>query len=127
MAVEQDGIDVTFPAAGDLSSHQFKLMVVEDDGQVNIGVGNGSTFIGVLQNKPAAANRAAVVRISGISKVTPQDAINERDRLTSNANGFADATTTAAHHVAGIAVTASAGSAQICEMVVVPGLFGAAT
>ena len=125
MAVQQDGIDVSFPAAGDLSADQFKLMVIEDDGQVNRGVGDGSAFIGILQNKPAAANRGATVRISGISKCTPTDAINERDRLTATANGFANATTTATHHVAALAVTASAGSAQLCEVVVVPGLFGA--
>ena len=40
MAVEQDGIDVSFRAAADLSAGQFRLVVVEDDGQVNFGAGD---------------------------------------------------------------------------------------
>ena len=115
MAVEQDGIDVSFPAAGDLSAGQFRLVVVEDDGQVNFGAGSGSIGLGVLQNKPAAANRAAVVRVAGITKVVGQDALNERDLITSNANGFADATTTAGAAVWGQMVTATGGSAQVGE------------
>lgn len=115
MAVEQDGIDVSFPANGDLSAGQFRLVVVEDDGQVGFGAGSGSIGLGILQNKPAAANRAAVVRVAGISKVVGSAALNERDLITSNADGFAASTATDGAAVWGQMVTAIGGSAQVGE------------
>lgn len=121
MAVEQDGIDVTFPASGDLSSDQFKPMLVADDGQVSLGAGNGTPFVGILQNKPAAENRSAVVRITGISKFHGGVALNERDLVTSDATGLGTATTTDAHFIVGQVVVASGGSAQIASVLVFQG------
>ena len=96
-------------------------MVVEDDGQVNVGAGAGSSFVGVLQNKPALANRAAVVRIAGITKLHGGAALNERALITSDAAGLGTATVADTEFVVGQVVTASGGSAQIAEMLVSTG------
>lgn len=113
MAVEQDGIDVSFPAAGTLTTGQYKLVVLEDDGQVALAAGSGTIGLGILQNKPSAENQPAVIRVAGISKIVGQDGLNERDLITSNANGFADATTTDGAAVWGQIVEATGGSAQV--------------
>jgi len=69
MAVDYGGLDRSFSAAADLSSHQYKFVVLTTAG-VNINA--TTTFahpVGVLQNKPDAAGKAAAVRLSGTSKV----------------------------------------------------------
>ncbi len=121
MAVEQQGIDVTFPAAGDLSSYQYRLVLIDDNGRATLAVGSGTIGIGVLQNKPAAQDRAAVVRIGGMTKVACNAAVNERDQITSQAQGFGAATTTTGAAVYGIMTVATSGSAEVGEMILTPG------
>lgn len=69
MATQNQGVDLTFLAAGDLSSHQFKFMKISADRTVTICNGATDKPVGVLQNKPNAANREAVVRVYGSTKV----------------------------------------------------------
>jgi hypothetical protein len=73
MAFEIKGIDISLPAAEDLSSDQFRI-VVQDATSGKVRRPNAATDIplGVLQNAPSAVDKAAVVRpigCGGISKV----------------------------------------------------------
>lgn len=67
MAKEDLGKCITLLAAGDLSAVQFKFVKMSTT-QVTT-CGDGQDAVGVLQNKPAAAGRAAQVCINGVTKV----------------------------------------------------------
>jgi len=73
MATENKVIDLTFPADEDLSNDQFRIVVL-DATSGKIRRPNAATDIplGILQNAPDAADKAAVVRpigCGGVSKV----------------------------------------------------------
>lgn len=69
MAVEKALQLVTFPAGADLSAKQYHLVEMASDGEVTAANAAADNIVGVLQNKPAAAARAANVAINGITKV----------------------------------------------------------
>ena len=69
MSVEKVLQLVSFPAGADLSAKQFHLLEMASDGEVVAANAAGDKIVGVLQDKPAAAARAASVAIGGITKV----------------------------------------------------------
>lgn len=69
MAFEQDLVCRSYKAAADLSTKQFFFMSANSSDQVNVPTVAGQQVTGVLQDDPAAANRAANVAIRGVSKV----------------------------------------------------------
>lgn len=69
MAVEKALQLVSFPAGADLSAKQFHMLEQAADGEVTAANAATDNIVGVLQNKPAAAARAANVAIGGITKV----------------------------------------------------------
>lgn len=69
MAVEKALTLVTFPAGADLSAKQYHLLEQASDGEVTAANAAADVIVGVLQDKPAAAARAAGVATAGISKV----------------------------------------------------------
>lgn len=81
----------TYPgevAAGDLSSDQYKFMVLGVSG-ASLNNVNGGYVDGILQNAPAAANRAASVAYDGVSKVVAGAAIASGVTVMSDATGRA--------------------------------------
>ncbi len=73
MAYEIAGFMLPYEAGSDLSSDQYKLVVVATDGQIDVDTSNSvgdSTDrpIGVLQNKPTAQGEEASVMLKGVSK-----------------------------------------------------------
>jgi hypothetical protein len=121
MRIHRPGQDITFDAAADLSTHQFKFVVgaaqsgTSQQARVNVSGANGR-MLGVLQNKPAAANLAAVVRIGGTSKLVVDGTtpIAVGDVLTSDASGRG-IKATAGQNVGGIALEASSAANDIIE------------
>lgn len=93
MAVELPVLDYTFKAGADLSAKQFYFM--EFDGNGDVVACNAATDIpvGVLQNKPDASGKAAIVRVVGISKVSADAALSRGDLIGTSADGQADAKT----------------------------------
>ena len=94
MAVEKALQLVSFPAAADLSGKQYHIVDMESDGEVTSTTGATDSPVGVLQNKPAAAGRAASVAIGGITKVAARSTAGSGDfaigtQLVSNAAGKA--------------------------------------
>jgi hypothetical protein len=73
MAWEERGIDISLPADEDLSNDQYRIMVLDaTSGKVRRPNAATDIPLGVLQNAPAAADLAAVVRLigcGGVSKV----------------------------------------------------------
>lgn len=86
----------TYQAAADLSAVQYHVMRNTNGAtQCNISSQDvASDMIGVLQNAPAAAGRAATIAVGGRSKVTIGAAVNSAGvYLTTNGSGRAIAAT----------------------------------
>ena len=89
MANELLGVDLGFfKAAADLSDYQFRFVYLSAADTVNLA-GAGATILGVLQNKPAAANRACEIRRSGVTKIIAGDTIAVGAKLKSDSTGRA--------------------------------------
>lgn len=117
MRIHLPGQDITFDAAADLSTHQFKFMIgaaASGNSQlarVNVSGANGRS-IGVLQNKPNAANLGAVVRVSGMTKLqTDTSAIVVGSPLKSDGTGFGTLAAVDKDKVGAIALEANGGVA----------------
>ena len=68
MAIHYGGLDVSFIAAEDLSSYQYRFVHQANDTQVDL-LDSGSEYaVGILQNAPALGE-IAVVRLEGVSKL----------------------------------------------------------
>ena len=107
--------DETFKANDDLSAHQWKFMVSSgSDSRVDIADTAAEKVVGVLQNKPAAAGRAASVRTRGVSRVRAGGTIVGGGGIQTDASGTAIAITSGGQEV-GQAKT-SVASGGIFEM-----------
>lgn len=121
MTVSRELKTISVPAAGDLSSNQYRIVNVDSDGKAEASDATTDVMVGVLQNKPGAANRAAEIAIDGVSKLEAGAAINEGDKITAVAGGRGSATTAATAHYVGVALTAAAGSGALFEVLINPG------
>lgn len=107
MAIEIPGIVITVEAGGDLSNDQHKLVVLASDGQVDVATATSTDRpLGVLQNDPAAAGRAASVLVTGISNVICGETIAAGEMLcpSSVTAGRVDDADTATDTIVGIAL-----------------------
>jgi hypothetical protein len=85
MAYQIEGDDFTLEAAADLSTHQYKFVVVDANGKAALAGDNGNA-IGILQNKPTAGQSASV-KYEGPSKFVGAAAIAAGSKIGSNATG----------------------------------------
>lgn len=113
-AYEENLRCITYEAGSDLSSSQYRFVTLASDGQVDATAAAGQ-MIGVVQNKPAAAGRAATVAYDGISKVEASAAISIGDRVGSAASGKAR-TAESGDWIAGVAVTAATADGDILSV-----------
>lgn len=74
MSTENRILDLTYPAAEDLSNDQYRFVVLNSSGQVRRPDSATEVALGVLQNAPGSGE-AAVVRVIGVSKIQTNDAI----------------------------------------------------
>lgn len=115
MAVQQDGIDITLPAAADLSTRQYHAVAIDTNGRAALS-GSAGNVVGILQNKPSALGQAARVRIVGVSKHRGGAALGEGDRLQSNAQGFGTAAAGTGDEIFAVVLTATGGSGDITDV-----------
>ena len=119
MSTEQRILDVSYPAAEDLSADQFKFVVL-DAGKVRRPDTATERPLGVLQNKPAA-NQAAQVRIEGVSKLVAGGAVGENaavkaEYVSAGDAGKGLATTTSGDKVRGLCVAAASAEDALCSV-----------
>lgn len=88
MAVNNNQTCVTLEAGADLSTNQYHFVLIDTDGQLSVAT-DGSAAVGVLQNDPSAAGRAAEVCIGGMTKVEAGGTIAAGAAVASNATGEA--------------------------------------
>ena len=116
--------DMPFEASGDLSGKQYHIMAKNAVArQVFASDSKDDFIVGVLQNKPAAAGRAATVRVGGTAKVIAGGAIAAGDRVGADGTGRAIKLTYgngALTSQLGVAVTAVTAAKQFVEVLVNP-------
>ena len=83
-----NNVDMTYLAGLDLSSHQYKL--VKFSGAYVILSSTRGDIAGVLQNKPDAQEKPAIVRHSGISLVVTDGGISAGHHIISDSSSRAD-------------------------------------
>lgn len=114
---------LTLKANGDLSAKQWHIMRLSAAGVVdqasNAAAGFNVGAIGVLENKPAAANRSATLVVGGVSKVVAGGAINTNVLLTTNGSGRA-AAATSGQLVIGRALEAAAADGDVISYLAMP-------
>lgn len=125
MAVNRMIDSLSFPAGADLSAAQYKIVWMENDGQVNLATDANSPPVGVLTNKPGAADRGAEVAIIGSEcKVIVNSAVVTGDLICAAAGGFGSAiaggTAAGTAYVLGICTQAGGGSGVYAGVLINP-------
>jgi len=118
---QQIGIlDITRKAEKDLSSQQYHFVEMGGAaGQVDVCDAVGDLVLGVLQNKPNAANKLCTIRVMGTTKVVCSGTVTEMARVGTSADGKCVVKSTAADLVAGIALEAGV-VGDIIEILLTP-------
>ena len=126
MAGERDPEELTFPAGADLSTYQYRGVILNGAGSV-AAFSAGSPIVGILTNKPGAAGRPARVCIAGVQKLEAICAIAPGDVVTCSTDGrgtvLAAGGGAGTGYALGIAVSRAAASADIFEVLVEPSYF----
>ena len=102
MSTAKELFELSVPAGSDLSANQHYL-VKRSGGNLTLCSVAGERPLGVLQDDPAAANRAGLVRIAGLTKVQAGGTITQDQPLTVDAAGKAVAAGDGGGYVWGIA------------------------
>lgn len=124
MATEHGILDLSFPAAGDLSTKQFYPVTMNTVGRINTIATTLTRAFGVLQDDPDAAGRACAVRLLGESKVIVDGGTNPiypGYAIGVNASGIGIATTIANQEILGIALEQSIAAGDIISVFVTSG------
>jgi len=114
MATEEKLRSVTLESSGDLSASQYFLVKVDASGQAALG-GLGEVCVGVLQDKPSAAGRAAEVGTEGVSKCVASAAIAAGATVSCTAAGKAKTAATG-EFVVGVARSAAAADGEVFQL-----------
>ncbi len=127
MSLDRIVNSISRPAGADLSSNLHRILFVEDDGQVNVNSSNATACLGILLNKPSAADQAARVAIVGsVVKCEAGAAVAERAAIRAVTGGRGSATVVGGDFIVGHALTTAAGSGEFFELEVNPSTFGTA-
>lgn len=125
MAVSQDVDVISVPAAYSLASYQFHAVLSDAAGnaciQTNIAPTIGTApVIGILQNKPAAAGRAARIAIGGVSKMVAGEAITAGEVVYPTTGGLAlgSAYGACGTSAIGVALSAASGSLSVFQVLI---------
>jgi hypothetical protein len=121
MASSAQSIDLVFKAAGDLSGKQYYCMKISAARTVDVCSAATDVPAGVLQNKPAAANRAAVIRTHGSTKISANASLTAGNLIGTSSDGQADAKTVGTdttEYVLGIVVDSPGAAGDIVEAII---------
>lgn len=110
--IDFNGNDITFLAAEDMSTHQYRFVVQSADGTVRMADSATEFPIGILQNAPSAAGQTAIVRIDGTSKLVMNAAVAvgvalKNEYVSASDNGKGDAADTAGDLIRAYCIGAS--------------------
>ena len=120
MASEQEQINITIKAEGDLSTFQYRAVNVVASGYGTVSSGTADELIGILQNKPAAYGRAAKVCVAGHTKAIAGAAITSLGPVGVLNAGYLQTVATDGASIMGYNLTTASGSGSYFEMIVNP-------
>lgn len=126
MAANKRVTSVAYEAGQDLSSHQFRIVAIASDAQVDPATDGNTPPLGVLMNKPSAAGYEAEVAIEGSDvKLEAGAAVNEGELVVAVAGGRGSAgpsggTAVGTTWVLGVCTQAASGSGAIMGVLVRP-------
>lgn len=107
MTTENQVFNHTLQSAADLSASQYLAVKPNASGLAALCSVDGQKAMGILQNKPAAANRAASIMVYGISKAIAGGTVAFWDAIGTNAAGKLIKVDEEADAVLGRALTAA--------------------
>lgn len=87
MAVEIEGLSISFPTNADLSSNQFYFVKLSSANAV-LPTAATDLPIGILQNKPKSGQNAEVM-VYGVSKVVANGALSSGNTVGTDSSGKA--------------------------------------
>lgn len=119
MASEVPGLTISLEAAGDLSAKQYHFVKVTAANTAGAATATTDKCIGVLQNKPSAAGRAATVQTSGVTKMIAQAGITAGAVVGTHTDGKA-ITATGTVQALGIALTSCANQGEVVSVLLLP-------
>lgn len=119
MSYDVPGDTRSYEAAGNLVTSQFKFVKLAG---ANVTAVSAITdkAIGVLQNKPDAAGKAATVMIDGVSRVRASGAIAAGVAIYMAADGSATSTQGASALAVGVSENAVAGAGELVSVLLKP-------
>ncbi len=103
---EQPILDLSFKTAADLSAYQY-CFVKLSSATVVAACGANERAIGILQNKPDASGKEAVVRVLGVSQLKVNEAIAVGKMITSTSGALGEVADAASEWVGAIALEAA--------------------
>lgn len=115
MALNENLQYITRPSNADLSTKQYLFVELDSSGKVSACNSAGELAIGVLQNKPAAADRDALVGFIGVSKVVAGSGGLASNAKVTTDNTGKGVTAASTNHVLGICVKGAA-AGEIAEV-----------
>lgn len=120
MATKQATTSISLKAAGDLSTKQHLFMKVSAAQTVTTCTATTDLAVGVLNNKPDAAGKAAEVDIAGTTKVVAGAAIAAGAKVAPMASGKAQ-TAVSTQTPRGVALEAAVADGEIIEILLIDG------
>lgn len=115
-----DYFTLSAKAAGDLTGAQYHFVRYSAADTVNISSQDAAEdWVGVLQNKPNAAGRAATVQFAGETKITAGGSLTVNDLITTNGSGRAAAATSGDMIMGRVQETAAA-DGDVIRMLIMP-------
>lgn len=114
------GITYSLPASADLSSSQWCAVDLDASGKLQVANAAGDRAVGILLDKPNAADVPGLVGAFGIYPCKAGAAFNEGDRLTVDGSGRVIATTSAGDWCIGVALGSATLANQIIPCLVGP-------
>ncbi len=119
-AYGKNELTFTAEAGGDLSAKQY-CGVKFSSGQVVAATAQGEAIVGVLQNNPSVAGRAAVIAYAGISEVLLGGTVSQGNKLTVTATGAFELAAVA-DEVAGYALSDGVSGERIPAIITLAGV-----
>ncbi len=120
MASEQEQLNITLKAEGDLSGKQYRAMQIVNSGYGTTSVGTADYIVGILQNKPNAYGRPALIVTDGHTKAIAGGAISTIGYVGIHSDGAIQGVSTSCRSIIGVNLTTAAGSGEYVEMLLGP-------
>lgn len=126
MAAHKRITSIAYPASGDLSSNQFRIVKMDTSGQIVAAADGTTPLIGVLLNKPAVQGQGGEVAIEGSDvKLEAGAVLNEGDLVVPvtggrGSSGPSGGTAVGTTWVLGICTQPASGSGAFAGVLVRP-------